>query len=47
MEYEMIEEKERALEVFAALSEKDAIAVDFEEECNLHMYGEHLSLIQI
>ena len=47
MEYELVTEHDRALDIILSFESKDAIAVDFEEECNLHMYGEHLSLIQV
>lgn len=47
MEYTMIERDEDFYPLIDRLGTKSAIAIDFEEECNLHIYGEHICLIQI
>ena len=47
MEFEIVTEKDRFLELIDSWNNIGKIAVDFEEESNLHMYGEHLALIQV
>lgn len=46
-EFEYITTDERLLKLVEDFKTLDAIAIDFEEECNLHIYGEHISIIQI
>lgn len=46
-DYEYITTDERLFSLISHLNELESIAVDFEEECNLHIYGEHISIIQI
>lgn len=47
MEYSYLDTDGKIEEAVAAFSEKERIAVDFEGEFNLHVYGEHLCLVQI
>ena len=47
MDYSYLDSDERIAEAVAAFSLKPRIAVDFEGEFNLHIYGEHLCLIQV
>ena len=47
MEYTLIDSGKLLEEYTAIWNEKKRIAVDFEGEFNLHIYGEHLCLIQI
>lgn len=48
MQYEMIDNDEALLALVDVLGRKgSALAIDFEEECNLHIYGEHICLVQI
>ncbi len=47
IEFEYVTTDERLFELIEYFETLDAIAVDFEEECNLHIYGEHISIIQI
>ena len=46
-DYEYVTDDTRLLEIVEDFKSLDAIAIDFEEECNLHCYGEHISIIQI
>ena len=46
-EFEYITEDDRLLWLCDEFKELPAVAIDFEEECNLHAYGEHISIIQI
>ena len=49
IDYSLIETPQQLKELNEKLNGKDitSIAMDFEEESNLHVYGEHLCLIQI
>ena len=47
MFYTLIDNNEDLFKALETLKSKDRIAVDFEGEFNLHVYGEHLCLIQI
>lgn len=47
MDYQYIDTDEKIYEAIALLETRERIAVDFEGEFNLHVYGEHLCLIQI
>lgn len=47
MEYTLIDSGKLLEEYTARWNERERIAVDFEGEFNLHIYGEHLCLIQI
>lgn len=47
MDYTLIEDSALLMEKLASWQGLDRIAVDFEGEFNLHIYGEHLCLIQI
>lgn len=47
MEFEYIKSGKELERLVAVLEEKDRIAVDFEGEFNLHIYGEHLCLVQV
>ena len=47
MEYSYLDSDQKIMDAVAVFSGKDRIAVDFEGEFNLHIYGEHLCLIQI
>ena len=47
MHYRLIDDDESLLQTLEAWRKKDRIAVDFEGEFNLHVYGEHLCLIQV
>lgn len=46
-EFEYITEDDRLLWLCDEFKVLPAVAIDFEEECNLHAYGEHISIIQI
>ncbi len=46
-DFEYITTDSRLIELVSDFEKSDSIAVDFEEECNLHAYGEHISIIQI
>ncbi len=46
-EFEYVTSDERLIELTEHFSSLGSVAVDFEEECNLHLYGEHISIIQI
>ena len=45
--YEYITSDAGIAELIPVLEARDCIAVDFEGEFNLHIYGEHLCLVQI
>ena len=47
MDYTYIDSDEKINEMLSLFGGKDRIAVDFEGEFNLHIYGEHLCLIQV
>ena len=47
MEYSYLDTDGKIEEAVAAFSGRERIAVDFEGEFNLHVYGEHLCLVQI
>lgn len=48
MEYTAIYTDEDLILLAESLEKRGkSIAVDFEEECNLHVYGEHISIIQV
>lgn len=47
MKYTCLETDEAIFNAIDSWKEKSEIAVDFECEYNLHVYGEHLSIIQI
>ena len=47
MDYIYLDSDEKIEKALVPLSQKKRIAVDFEGEFNLHIYGEHLCLIQI
>ncbi len=47
MDYEYIDKDEEIIRLVEEFESKERIAVDFECEFNLHVYGEHLSTIQI
>ena len=47
MTYTYIDTDEKIIEAVPHFEEKERIAVDFEGEFNLHVYGEHLCLIQV
>jgi ribonuclease D len=47
MNYIQINSDEELLKAIEVLNSKERIAVDFEGEFNLHVYGEHLCLIQV
>ncbi len=47
MEYAYLDTDGKIEEAVAAFSGRERIAVDFEGEFNLHVYGEHLCLVQI
>lgn len=47
MDYSYLDSDEKIASAVALFDEKERIAVDFEGEFNLHVYGEHLCLIQI
>ena len=46
-DFEYVTTDERLLELIEDFKNLAEIAVDFEEECNLHIYGEHISIIQL
>ncbi|MBR1937334.1 MAG: 3'-5' exonuclease [Spirochaetales bacterium] len=47
MDFEYIKTGEELSALISDLNNKERIAVDFEGEFNLHIYGEHLCLIQV
>ena len=47
MNYEYIDSDEKIEKAVKRFEKLERIAVDFECEFNLHIYGEHLCLIQI
>lgn len=48
MDYTTIYTDEDLIMLAESLEKREkSIAVDFEEECNLHVYGEHISIIQV
>ena len=47
MTYTLLDSDEKIFKFLDSISSLDEIAVDFEGEFNLHIYGEHLCLIQI
>ncbi len=47
MNHEYISSDDELLPIIERWKSKDRIAVDFEGEFNLHVYGEHLCLIQV
>lgn len=47
MNYTLIKSDEELTKHLATLNGKERLAVDFEGEFNLHVYGEHLCLIQV
>ena len=47
MKYEYIDDDEKLHGFLERIKTLGSIAVDFEGEFNLHIYGEHLCLIQI
>lgn len=47
MTYTLLDSDEKIFSFLDSISSLDEIAVDFEGEFNLHIYGEHLCLIQI
>lgn len=48
MDYTTIYTDEDLIMLAKSLEKREkSIAVDFEEECNLHVYGEHISIIQV
>lgn len=47
MDYQYLDTDEKIAAAVEAFGEKERIAVDFEGEFNLHIYGEHLCLVQI
>lgn len=47
MNYTQINSDEELFKAIEVLNSKEKIAVDFEGEFNLHVYGEHLCLIQV
>ena len=48
MEYQLISRDEEFYPVIERFrTEGTPIAIDFEEECNLHIYGEHLCIVQV
>ena len=48
MEYQLISKDEDFYPVIERFRESGSpIAIDFEEECNLHIYGEHLCIVQV
>ena len=47
MDYVSLTSDDAILSVLPSFEEKERIAVDFEGEFNLHVYGEHLCLVQI
>jgi len=47
MDYKVIKSSKELLSYVKTLDRKEKIAVDFEGEFNLHVYGEHLCLIQL
>ena len=48
MEYQLISRDEEFIPVIERFREAGTpLAIDFEEECNLHIYGEHLCIVQV
>ena len=48
MEYQLISRDEEFIPVIERFRESGTpLAIDFEEECNLHIYGEHLCIVQV
>lgn len=47
MDYQYLDTDEKIAAAVEAFGKKERIAVDFEGEFNLHIYGEHLCLVQI
>ena len=47
MKYVSLDSDEKILSFISSLNQSSPIAVDLEGEFNLHIYGEHLCLIQI